>query len=142
MTFNSFPKLEKLISDLRNSKAKGTKASVFKAFGVHINPEIISNNTSDILDVLRSFILLYPYLITAMKIDISRRITKFIDPFNKKYCHLVTNIDYKPSLNCFIKDYLTDILIFNYFQKSKFVVILIVILLPQLSTVDYMINMN
>ena len=106
LKFTDFEKLDKLVENLRKNDAKGTKANILNAFGLHINPQIPSEEVSDIKDILRSFILLYPYLLEKMQIDISRRITNFIDPFPKEYGILIANSDYQPSIHQFIDDYL------------------------------------
>jgi len=70
---------------LREYGAIGTKAAYFYAFGFHINPEVASITVDEILNTLRTFFLLYDYLAEIIKPDMSRRLTPYIDPFDKEY---------------------------------------------------------
>lgn len=101
-----FPELETLREKLYDQKATGTKAVLTNAFGMHINPDIASKNVAYIRDVLRAFLILYPWLKREMKIDPTRRILTFIDPFPPEYVKLVLDENYEPSLDAFITDYL------------------------------------
>lgn len=106
LTFDVFPKLETLREKLHEKKVQGTGASVVNAFGMHINPSIYTEDVAYIRDVLRAFLVLYPWLLKVMKIDPSRRVLTYIDPFPKKYVKLILDKDYNPSLDVFISDYL------------------------------------
>ncbi|HET9843902.1 MAG TPA: amidoligase family protein, partial [Gammaproteobacteria bacterium] len=75
-------KLEPLIGNLREHGAKGTSASFAYAFGLHINVEPYSLETSMLLQYLRAFVLLYDYLKETMHIDITRAITLFAKPYS------------------------------------------------------------
>jgi hypothetical protein len=98
-------KLEKLCQKLREAGAKGTRGGVHYAFGLHINAEVTSLETKDILNQIRSFLLLAPWLVKAHEINISRRVTRFIDPFPGSYLALVLDEAYKPDITTLIKDY-------------------------------------
>ncbi len=104
--FEQFPQLEGLRHKLQQRKAEGSKAFFTNAFGMHINPDIASEDVAYIRDVLRAFLVLYPWLKEAMEVDISRRLLTYIDPFPKAYVKLVLDENYAPSLDAFIEDYL------------------------------------
>ncbi|MDB2414818.1 amidoligase family protein [Rickettsiales bacterium] len=106
MKFDDFSKLEDLRESLMNKGAEGTGASFVNAFGMHINTEIPSEEVSDIRDILRAFLILYPWLLEVMNIDISRRVLTYIDPFKKPYINLILDKDYNPSWDQFISDYI------------------------------------
>lgn len=98
-------KLEEMCTLLCKAGAKGTRDSFYYAFGLHINPEASSLNEQYILKILQSFLLLEPWLKKLHAIDITRKITSFIDPFPKEYLELVLDADYAPSMEAFIRDY-------------------------------------
>lgn len=106
LTFEQFPQLESLREKLQEKKAEGTKAAFVNAFGMHINTEIASEKIEDIRDIMRAFLLLYPWLKQVMEIDFTRRILTYIDPFPKEYVKLVLAENYAPSLEGFIDNYL------------------------------------
>lgn len=101
-----FPELETLRQKLQERKAEGTGAFLTNAFGMHINPDIASKNVNYIRDVLRAFLVLYPWLKQVMDIDLTRRMLTFIDPFPESYVKLVLAKNYEPSLDAFVADYL------------------------------------
>lgn len=98
-------KLDKLIEKLKEKKAKGTGSSVLYAFGMHINPEIPSDRVESILNHLRAYVLLDPWFRKAAEINMSRRITPFIDPYAADYMKLILNPAYSPNQKTFIQDY-------------------------------------
>lgn len=103
--FSGMHHLEKLIHQLRKKKAEGTKSSFFYAFGLHINPEISSDEVQSILNHLRAYVLLDPWIRKDASIDISRRLTPYINEYEKEYVKLILNEDYQPDLRRFINDY-------------------------------------
>lgn len=108
LPFEQLPRLETLRERLREDKAEGTGAAFYYAFGMHINPEIASSDVNYLRDVLRAFLLLYPWLKEAMRVDFSRRLLTYIDPFPKRYAQRILVEDYAPSRRRFIADYLEE----------------------------------
>ncbi len=100
------PEIEQLRAALHASAAKDTRASVFHAFGTHLNAEAPSFEAAEIRDVLRAFLILYDWLKEKLEVDLSRRLTPFIDPFPRDYARLVLAPDYAPDLDTLIRDYL------------------------------------
>lgn len=86
--------LDELRGQLRAAGAKGTRASVVYAFGMHINPEVAVLHAAPILDHLRAFILLYPWLKQRAEVDLARRIAPYINPFPAAYGRLILQPDY------------------------------------------------
>lgn len=105
---DALAKLESLRERLRERKVQGTRASFFHAFGLHINPEVLSTRPRELRDTLRAFLILYPWLKDNMAIDMSRRLLTFIDPFPERYVRKIMQADYDPDLNGLIADYLKD----------------------------------
>jgi len=97
--------LNSLLEEMRIWKVKGTGSSIFYAFGLHINPEIPDRSTKNILNHLRAFVLLDPWIRLDAEIDMSRKITPYIKEFKEDYKSLLLNPDYNPSLEQLISDY-------------------------------------
>jgi hypothetical protein len=98
--------LDDLRQRLLDAKAKGTRASILYAFGMHINPEIPSDDAAILRDILRAFILLYPWIKDRAEVDITRRATLYVNPFPDDYARLILAADYPASHDRLIDDYL------------------------------------
>lgn len=105
MLLSEMPELLDLVDTLRSWKAKGTGSSVFYAFGMHINPEIPDESAESLLNHLRSYVLLDPWIRKDAKINISRRMTPYINEYKQDYLLLILNPGYRPSLEELIRDY-------------------------------------
>lgn len=99
-------RLEDLRKRLQENKAEGTHTSFVYAFGMHINIESPDLKTETLLNYLRSFLILYPWLLEELKIDFSRRITPFVDPFPQKYVINILEPSYAPDQEQLISDYM------------------------------------
>src|SRR4029078_8882834 len=86
--------LDELRRLLRKFGAKGTRVSLLYAFGMHINPEIPSDDPGQLRDFLRAFILLDPWLKQRTEVDFPRRISPYITPFPAAYERLILDPDY------------------------------------------------
>ena len=98
--------LDKLRRHLRTNEAEGTRAMPWYAFGMHINPEIVSDEPAYLLSVLRAFVLLYPWLKRRTDVDLSRRVSPYINPFPPAYARLILSPDYPQTTGRLIDDYL------------------------------------
>lgn len=98
--------LDQLRQRLADAKARGTRAFILYAFGMHINPEIPSDDPADILDILRAFVLLYPWIKEKAQVDIARRISPYVNPFPDEYLRIVLRDDYPVTRERLIDDYL------------------------------------
>ncbi len=99
-------RLETLFQRLRHAGAKGTRHALANAFGLHLNPEMPDLSAETILCYLRAFLCLFDWLKERSEVDLSRRITPYIDPFEKAYIQLVLAEDYAPDMSQLIDDYL------------------------------------
>jgi hypothetical protein len=98
--------LDELRRRLRDSGAKGTRAGLLYAFGLHINPEIASDDPAYLLSVVRAFLLLFPWLKQRTEVDLARRISPYINPFPPAYARLVLDADYPATVERLVDDYL------------------------------------
>ncbi|BCD60684.1 MULTISPECIES: amidoligase family protein [unclassified Nitratiruptor] len=104
--FDKLRSMEELKESLRKNGALGTSASALYAFGMHINIETPSFEVVSILNILRSFVLLQDYIMQTIDVDLTRKLTWFIEPFDKEYIDLILDFAYNPSLEEFIQDYI------------------------------------
>lgn len=98
--------IEELIALLRDAGAKGTSDSFSYAFGMQFNPEIPSEDPAVIRDYLQAFLCLYEWLLVRADINLTRRITSYVDPFPIDYVRKVMHADYAPDIGTLIDDYL------------------------------------
>lgn len=106
VSISKFGRLEELRKKLWEEKAEGTKGSLVHAFGMHINIEAPELNSEIILKYLRAFLLLYPWLLEKLEIDISRKLSPFVDPFPNEFVLKVLDVSYEPSQKELISDYI------------------------------------
>jgi hypothetical protein len=97
--------LNKLVDELRIHRVKGTGSSFIYAFGLHLNPEIPSPSVESLLAHLRAYLLLDSWIRKDADINLSRRITPYINEYQEDYMRLLLNPGYQPDLEVFIRDY-------------------------------------
>ncbi|WP_051261777.1 amidoligase family protein [Desulfovibrio inopinatus] len=98
--------VEALRADFHKHKAQGTQASFLYGFGLHINVEAASLEADWLRDMLRSYLLLRHAIAESSGIDLTRRISPYIDDFPEEYVRTVLSPDYAPSRRQLIADYL------------------------------------
>jgi hypothetical protein len=98
--------VEWLIARLRQAGAKGTSKRLVSAFGMQINAEAPSLETPALTAMLRAFLCLYDWLFARAQVNLSRRLTVFVDPFPLAYARRVVDPAYAPDPAGFIGDYL------------------------------------
>ncbi len=97
--------LDHLVEKLREEKVKGTGSSILYAFGMHINPEVPDNRVESILNHTKAYVMMDPWIRSEADINMSRRITPFIDPYSEEYVKMVLNPEYNPDIKTMIRDY-------------------------------------
>lgn len=98
--------IEDIVYQLRKEKAKGTRESLLYAFGLHINPELVSNEPDYLLHHIQAFALLYDWICNESEVDLARKLTPFINPYPDAYIKKILAAGYQPDLNTLIDDYL------------------------------------
>lgn len=106
LLFNEIQKVEKIIQVLRDAGAEGTSASFLNGFGLHLNPEAASLESSYLSRMLRAFFLFEDILWDDAKVNATRALMPFISKFPKNYKLIVINPAYDPEMNQLIDDYL------------------------------------
>lgn len=104
--FERLPELEALVDGLRERGAAGTGASPLFAFGLHFNPEVAATDADYVVDHLKAFLVLAPWLRAQIRIDPTRRITGFIAAFPVEYAAKVVDPAYRPDMDTLVADYL------------------------------------
>lgn len=97
--------LERLRLSLFQHEAKGTKDFPTNIFATHINPEVPDTEVITILNFIRSFLLIYPWMLRSADVALARRLSPYIDPFPDDYIELVLHMGYNPSVDQLIDDY-------------------------------------
>ncbi len=105
-SFDQLDQLDELIPALRDAGAKGTDDSVVAAFGVHINPELPSLDVQTIHSYLKAFGLLQWWLNAAHKVNLTRKVSPYIQLYSEEYVELLIKKSYQ-DLDALIDDYLT-----------------------------------
>ena len=75
---------------------------------MQFNPELPSLEPRLITACLKAFLCLYDWLYVRADIDLTRRVTSYVDPFPANYVKKVIAADYWPDLATLIDDYLAD----------------------------------
>jgi hypothetical protein len=102
---SSMNQMNSLVDELRRRKVKGTGSSFVYAFGLHLNPEAADLSAESILNHLRAYVMLDPWIRRDGKINMSRKITPFINEYEEKYILHILDPGYAPSIETLIVDY-------------------------------------
>ncbi len=98
--------LESLFKALREAGAEGTGNAATNAFGLQLNPEMPNCKAATILNYMRAFLCLFDWLKMRSAVDLTRRLTSYVDPFGKDYVRHILRPDYQPDIATLIDDYL------------------------------------
>jgi len=97
--------LDPMVTALRGAGAEGTQESFLAAYGVHINAEIPSLDSATLFSYLRAFVILQWWLVKAHEVNITRKISPYIDLYPEVYLKRVMSRS-KPTMNKLFSDYL------------------------------------
>lgn len=95
-----------LIRHLREAGARGTRDDPLYAFGLQLNPEMPDTDADTIRHYLQAYLCVEDWLRVRAKVDLTRRLTFFADPFPKAYARLAVSPQYTPDRDRLIDDYL------------------------------------
>ncbi len=102
---NRLSEINPLIQSLANLGAEGTNEHPLYAFGLHLNPEVPSLSAESILNHLRAFIVLSDWLHYMMDIDMTRKLSPYINTFPSDYALKILSRHYQPDISALIDDY-------------------------------------
>jgi len=100
--------VDRLIRRLRDAGARGTGDEPAFAFGMQLNPELPDTDADIVRQYLQAFLCMEDWLRERAKVDLTRRLTFFADPFPKGYTRACVDPDYTPNRGQLIDDYLAD----------------------------------
>ncbi|GHA13251.1 hypothetical protein GCM10008090_23720 [Arenicella chitinivorans] len=106
LPLDDYHRLYPLVADLRAAGARGTRAAMHYAFGVHLNPEPCVLSVEYLVRHLKAFFCLYEWILKVGDVDFSRRITPYINHFDQDYILKVLDKSYQPTMQSLITDYL------------------------------------
>ena len=106
LPFSELERVEMLCDKLREAGALGSREAIYYAFGLQLNPELPDLEPSTLLRYLRGFAALYEWLKARHQVDISRKLTTYIEPWSSAYIDLLIADDYAPDMAQLMKDYL------------------------------------
>lgn len=106
LPFSAVERIETLCDSLRDAGALGSREAIYYAFGLQLNPELPDLEPSTLLRYLRCFAALYDWLKARHQLDISRKLTTYIEPWSSAYIDLLFADDYAPDMEQLMRDYL------------------------------------
>jgi hypothetical protein len=95
-----------LIGRLHEAGAQGTGGALRYAFGLQLNPEVPDTDADTLRRYVQAFLCLADWLQARARVDLTRRLTVFVDPFPKDYVRRVVDPAYRPDRATLIGDYL------------------------------------
>lgn len=104
---SNLKRMNELVDKLREWKAKGTGSSFFYAFGLHLNPEVPELSADSLTRHLKAYVMLDPWIRKDAKIDLSRKLTPYINEYEMEYIRYILREEYQPDLETMIQDYFT-----------------------------------
>lgn len=106
LRFEQLPSLERLRDALHLRGAKGTSAEPWYAFGVHFNPSLPSEESRTLYAFLQSFCLLEDWIREDGRVDWSRKMSPFVEPFPESYRDTLLQPGPAPSRRELIETYI------------------------------------
>ncbi|MDJ0832458.1 MAG: amidoligase family protein [Gammaproteobacteria bacterium] len=104
LPIHDIAQLQPVVKALRKAGALGTSDSPIAAFGVHINVEPPNLQAGTLLRYLQAFALLQWWLMETLRVDLSRKISPFVDPYPADYVKLLLDYD-RVTIDQIIDDY-------------------------------------
>jgi hypothetical protein len=98
--------MDDLVAAVRSAGGRGTRHSPLYAFGVHLNVEPPVMRADVVAAYLKAFVCLADWIIWDGGVDLTRRMTPFIDRYPAEYDRLVADPAYRPDWPGLIDDYL------------------------------------
>ncbi|MDO3720250.1 amidoligase family protein [Marinobacter sp. chi1] len=106
LPFNEVGQIEALVSALRQQGALGSRESIYYAFGLQLNPELPDLEPATLVRYLQAFAALYDWLKSRHQLDISRKMTTYIEPWSSRFTDRLMTDDYAPDQSELMLDYL------------------------------------
>lgn len=98
--------MQALTDAIRAAGGKGTRHSLFYAFGLHLNIEPPVLDAHTVAAYMKAFTCLFDWLVWEGEVDVARRATPYIQRFPEEYELHLTDPEYWPDWDTLIDDYL------------------------------------
>lgn len=108
LPFSELETMEELCNKLRDAGALGSRESIHFAFGLQLNPELPDLKPDTLVNYFRAFAALYDWLKARHQLDISRKFTNYIEPWDSRYIDRLLEPEYAPDEATLMEDYLAD----------------------------------
>jgi anthranilate/para-aminobenzoate synthase component II len=82
---NDLSVLTPVVRGLREAGAMGTEVSLIAAYGVHINTQIPRLDADTLFSYLRAFAIQQWWLVDAHEVDVTRRVSLYVDLYPQAY---------------------------------------------------------
>ncbi len=99
-------RVDELADALAAAGGRGTHAGLLYALGLHLNPQVPAPTAEVIHATLRAYAILEPWLRARAGVDVSRRVTPFVDPYPAAYVEQLAGETSAPPMERLIDDYL------------------------------------
>lgn len=99
-------RLDTIRSKLHQAGALGTGSSALYAFGLQLNVEAVSLEPDHLLAMLRAFVLQYDWLMKRSQVNVSRRISPYVQPYPEEFVRHILERGYDPDIETLIDDFL------------------------------------
>jgi len=106
LPYPTLPQLDELADALASAGARGTHAGLLHALGLHLNPEVVDTSAAAIHRHIRAFAILEPWLRKRGEVDVSRKLTPFVDPYPAAYVERLLGQETAPPIARLIDEYL------------------------------------
>lgn len=104
--FDQLGELDPLLLALRKAGAQGTTESALAAYGVHINTEAPNLAPQTLYRYLLAFCLAQWWLVEAHEVDLTRRLSPFVDLFPESYLLHLINQGEASNIQTLIDEYI------------------------------------
>lgn len=106
LAFSSLGVIENLVDELREAGALGSREALYFAFGLQLNPELPDLEPTTLVRYFQAFAALYDWLKHRHQLDVSRKFTTYIEPWQSRYTERLMEDDYQPDIGQLMEDYL------------------------------------
>jgi hypothetical protein len=100
------PRIDELADALAAAGGRGTAAGLLHALGLHLNPSLPRRDPATIHAHLRAYAVLEPWLRWRGGVDVSRKLTPFVDPYPATYVLRLLAQHDAPPMDRLIDEYL------------------------------------
>lgn len=106
LAFRKLGEIEHLCDELSRAGALGSREAIYYAFGLQLNPELPDLNASTVVRYMQGFATLYEWLKRRHQLDLSRKLTTYIEPWSSRYTDRLIEPGYTPDMTTLMRDYL------------------------------------